>query len=822
MKWLYRALLGVVAMVLVAGAVLSVYGHKTLPVTHGELKLPGLRHAVVITRDASDVTHVQAQDPRDAWMALGYVHAQERPWQLAFNRRLMRGRLSEILGPATLSTDQTLLSLGVRRAALKQLDGVAPEVRLALEAYSRGVNAFFADSRQALPPEFLLTGDDPRPLAKRGEFWDAGDTAAWVLLMSLDLGKNWSEELMRLRMAKDLDTEAIHQLLPPYDDEEPASTADLSGLYRELGVFRRERATAAIDLAPSMAGLSMEDLIASGGKGSNNWVVDGSRSESGKPLLANDPHLSIGAPAIWYFAHISAPAVDGIEALDVIGATLPGTPYVVLGHTRGAAWGYTNTGPDTQDLYLEQLHPDDGNRYRLPDASDGSIQWASFDVEEVSIPVKGQGDVRYQVRRSRHGPVVSDVQGKTRDLIDTDRYALALRWSALDADNATMQAFSFVNRAQSVPDLMAAFKDFHSPMQNVVMADTGGRIAYKAAGRVPVRSPGNDIMGKAPAPGWLPQYDWVSWIAYEDTPQDNGDQGWIATANQRIHDLDYPHFIAQDWRPNYRKKRIDALLAGTKLHSVDSFSTIQADLLSSGVLKLMPFLKRAASQSKHPMAPSARSVVEGFDGVMDANAPGPLVFHAWFDAFLRRTVGKKLGQETFDALYGKRLFSEAVEGILFRADANWCGEAGCDVASVAAFDDAMDRVAAWQGQDVSRWQWGRQHPAISSHRPFSEVPAIAGLFEVAVPTGGDSHTVNVGEYRANHERMPFASRLAPSLRAIYDLADLDNSRFIYQTGQNGSVFSPRYSDMKREWADVRYRKLSMDGSSSTARLTLLP
>ncbi|GAA6141897.1 penicillin acylase family protein [Hydrogenophaga sp. 5NK40-0174] len=822
MKWLNRALLSVVMVLLLTGAVLAVYGRKTLPLMNGQLSLPGLKHPVLVTRDASDVTHVEAQDPRDAWMALGYVHAQERPWQMAFNRRLMRGRLSEILGPATLPTDQTLLTLGVRRAALAQLEGASPEVVSALEAYSAGVNAFFADSRQALPPEFLLTGDDPRPLAREGLFWDVGDSAAWVLLMSLDLGKNWSDELIRWRVARDLDTSAVHELLPPYDDEQPASSADLSALYRELGVYRAERATAGAAVPSTLAGLSMEELIASGGKGSNNWVVDGSRSTTGKPLLANDPHLSIGAPAIWYFAHLRAPAVDGFDALDVVGASLPGTPYVVLGHTQGAAWGYTNTGPDTQDLYLEQLHPDDPDRYRLPDAPDGTPRWASFEVEEVGIPVKGQGEVHYRVRRSRHGPVVSDVEGKTRDLLDTGRYALALRWSALDADNGTMQAFSAINRAQSVPALQAAFRDFHSPMQNVVMADIHGRIAYKAAGRVPVRADNNDIMGKAPAPGWLPQYDWVSWIPYEETPQDDGANGWIATANQRIHELDYPYFIAQDWRPDYRKKRIDALLGETEKHSVESFARIQSDLLSAGALKLMPFLRKAAGQSTHPMAPSAREVIERFDGVMNADAAGPLVFHAWYDAFLRQTVGQRLGQDTFDALYGKRLFSEAVEGILLRADDRWCGAGGCDAVSVAAFDEAMERVAAWQGRDVSRWQWGRAHPAISSHRPFSVVPAVAGLFEVAVPTGGDSHTVNVGEYRAHHDAMPFASRLAPSLRAIYDLSDLNNSRFIYQTGQNGSVFSPRYADMKHEWADVRYRKLSTDTAAPRSKLILTP
>ena len=259
------------------------------------------------------------------------------------------------------------------------------------------------------------------------------------------------------------------------------------------------------------------------GKGSNNWVVDGSRTISGKPLLANAPHLGLSAPAIWYFAHSKAPDVDGIKGMDVIGATLPGPPFVVLGRTSDVAWGFTNTGPDVQDLYLEQINPDNPKQYRLR-AGQGK-GWAEFETRVETIRIKGKPDEAFTVRSTRHGPVISDMPGRTHDLINNDRYALALRWTALDTDSRNVQATMDSNRVRSVDELLQALRNFAAPMQNVVMADRSGRIAYKAVGKVPLRSPENDIRGVAPSPGWDAKYDWTGWIPCDATPQDDGAKG---------------------------------------------------------------------------------------------------------------------------------------------------------------------------------------------------------------------------------------------------------------------------------------------------------
>jgi penicillin amidase len=416
--------------------------------------------------------------------------------------------------------------------------------------------------------------------------------------------------------------------------------------------------------------------------------------------------------------------------------------------------------------------------------------------------------------------VISDVPGRTQALIDTGRYALALRWTALDADNHNVQATLASNRAGSVAELLEAYREFHAPMQNVVAADRSGRIAFKAVGKVPLRQPGNDIRGVAPAPGWEARYDWAGWLPFEQTPQDDGSKGWIATANQRIHGPDYPHFLTQDWAASYRQERIEALLAQTPKHDLASFQAMHADQQSAATLRLLPFLQKTVSS--HPLAAAAQDTLQGFDGGMRPDRAAPLIYTAWIDEFTRGVVGGRLGKERFEAIYGKRLFRNAVEDLLERDDAGWCGADGCAAASSAALGRALDRLSAMQGPDVSAWRWGDAHPAISIHRPFSNVGALAPLFEVRTPTGGDPFTLNVGQYHLDKADTPFANRHAASLRAVYDLADLDKSVFIYQTGQGGNVFSGRYRDMSEAWGAVQYRPLQMQPERWVSSLKLVP
>jgi len=834
MRWIRRLFVALGLLLLSAAALGLWYARQTLPTLDGELRVSGLSAPVQVRRDTSDVTHVLASRSTDAWMALGYVHAQERGWQLAFNRAVMRGALAEFLGPSALPTDKLMRTLGIRQAAVRQLGLLPPEPRAAVEAYSAGINAFFAQTDQARTPEFLMLGVNPREAAANGGWWDAADSVGWSIMLALDLGGNWGNEFARLSALQVLDTDALWELFPPYPGEARAATADLGRLYRELGVFR-PAAGQKQSAAPAAPGGPVDDLRSriaqdlrawtdtfghAEGKGSNNWVLAGSRTVSGKPLLGNDPHLGLSAPAIWYFARLQAPAVGGLKGLDVIGATLPGTPFVVLGRTANAAWGFTNTGPDVQDLYLEQINPANPGEYRVP-STDGQPAWAPFTVRPEVIKVKGQPDVTHLVRRTRHGPVLSDAQPQHGEVIDTSRYVLSLRWTALEADDGNVLATVEANQAQSVDELLKAFADFQAPMQSVVMADRSGRIAYKAAGQVPLRAPDNDIRGVAPSPGWEARYDWTGWLPYADTPADDGGtRGWVATANQRVHGPDYPHFLTQDWAPPYRMERIAQLLEATPRHDLASLQRIQGDLFAAATLRLLPFLQQA--KSEHPLAAAAQQALQGFDGVMRADAAAPLIYSAWVDVFTRQVVGARLGEARFNTLYGKRLFRNAVEGILETDNKAWCGPAGCAAASGAALTRALDALQAVHGSDVSRWRWGDAHPAISVHRPMSNLKPLARWFEVRVPTGGDPFTVNVGQYHLDKADAPYANRHAASLRALYDLADLDRSVFIYQTGQSGNVFSGRYRDMSATWAANGHRRLSLNPETWAHSLTLRP
>ncbi|MGC3985673.1 MAG: penicillin acylase family protein [Pseudorhodoferax sp.] len=830
MRWFKRLGAVLLFVVLAALLVLGMYVWRSFPQLDGTLRVQGLQGAVTVERDASDVTHIKAAGARDAWFTLGFVHAQERGWQLEFNRRVMRGTLSEVLGEATLETDKLMRTLGIMQAAQRQLERMPPEARAALEAYSEGVQSFYANRPQALQPEFLLLGVRP---GQSGKAWEAVDCVGWSLMMALDLGGNWGTEFARLSAAQVVDTPRLWELFPPYPGEPPASTVDFAALYRQLGIYRTEpqpspktsrvpggvplAARLLDDAARTWSAAFVRDAGLSEGKGSNAWVVSGSNTASGKPLLANDPHLGLGAPAIWYFARLQAPQ------LDVIGATLPGLPFVVLGRTRTAAWGFTNTGPDVQDLYIEQIKPDDPMSYRVDDVQ-GQAAWARFDQRTETIRVKGRADVQHTVRSTRHGPVLSDAQSAHAKLIDLNRYVLALRWTALEADNKTALAMQRVNEAGTVGELLTAFSDYHSPMQNVMMADTTGRIAYKAVGRVPLRRPDNDIRGIAPAPGWDPRYEWAGWLPYADTPAHGAGEGaqpaWIANANQRPTPPDYPYFIGQDWAVPYRFDRIVDRLGATPHHDARSMAQLQGDTVSLATQRLLPFLRKASSS--HPLALGVQRMLQGFDGDMHGDSAAALVFSVWVDELTRGLLVPRLGQERFDALYGKRHFRGTVETALEADDAWWCAPRGCADQAGQALTRALDRLSKLYGDDPSRWRWDVAHPALSVHRPFGNVDLLARWFDVRVPTGGDTFTVDVGQYWPNDAKNPFASRHAASLRAIYDLADLERSQFIYQTGQSGLVFSSRYRDMAKEWSHTEYRLLRMAPESIPHTLRLAP
>ncbi|KQU64412.1 MULTISPECIES: penicillin acylase family protein [unclassified Rhizobacter] len=784
MTWLKRGALGLAIALGLAAALLWAYARSTLPQVDGEQRVEGLRAEVRIERDAQGVPTIHAASREDAMFGLGFAHAQDRLWQIETHRRIGAGQLAEAFGEPALDTDRFLRALGVRRAAQAQWQRASPATRYALEAYSAGINAYLAGSLKARPPEFVLLGLQPQR-------WTPVDSLAWATMMAWDLGGNWSTELLRMRLSLKMPVERINELLPPYPGEKPLSTADYAALFRGLkvdGTLGRQ----ALLTAPE-SGVE--------GVGSNNWVVAGSHTDSGLPLLANDPHLKLSAPSLWYLARLDAPGFQ------VAGATMPGLPIVVLGQSDRIAWGFTNTAPDVQDLYLERIRPDDDTQYQTPDG------WAAFERSTEVIKVKGHADVTMTVRSTRHGPVISDAGGPTEGLTgapNAPTYALAMRWTALDPDADSVDAGIGFNAARSVDEFIAASAGYVAPMQSMVVADVQGRIAMVAAGRVPVRGPAHDLKGLVPAPGWDARYDWIGSVPAGETPREvDPARGWIATANQRIVGPDYPHFLTSEWAVPYRHQRIEQLLAATPKHSIASLRTIQRDQLSLAALKLLPVLKRAVST--HPLATAAQRELASFDGTMAADRAAPLILSAWIRQLTQAVFSDELGAALYERQLGSRSFREALEGVLERQDGWWCDDKTtpavetCAQQVDAAFTRTLDELQQSQGAEVSAWQWGRAHQARAEHRPFSKVKALARWFELRAPVGGDTYTVNVSRVGLRPDATTgelYLDDHGPSLRALYDLGDKGRSRFMQSSGQSGIVFSPLYRNWVDRWARV--------------------
>jgi penicillin amidase len=771
-----------------------------MPVTAGTLRDQGQTREERIERDVHGIPTIDAASSEDAAFALGFVHAQDRLWQLETHKRIGAGRLAEAFGPAALDSDRFLRALGVQRASRAQWQAASAESRKLIEAYAAGVNTFVRDHLRARPPEFLILGLEPSA-------WEPVDTLAWGVMMAWDLGNNWATELLRLRLALKLPVARIDELIPPYPGDKPLAVADYAALYRELKVSPELATKALLSAPPSHVE----------GVGSNNWVVAGSRSSTGKPLLANDPHLKLTAPPLWYFVRIRTPQGS------VAGATMPGVPMVVLGQNDHLAWGWTNTAPDVQDLYLERIDPDDASRYRTPDG------WAPFERAEEIIKVKGQDDVRVTVRATRHGPVISDARVGEDVTGPRGRpaYAIAMRWTALDVDSDPIGAGIAFNRARSVEEFVAASARWVAPMQNMVVADRDGAIGFVAAGRVPVRRPDHDLKGLVPAPGWDARYDWAGFVDAGQTPRElNPARGWIATANHKVHDADYPHFITSEWVVPYRQRRIEQLLEATQKHDLDSFAALQADVKSLAGEPLRLALERANPQ--HALVAAARMALHDFDGTMAADRAAPLILWSFVRHLARGVFGDELGHD--EQLLGARSWHDALELVIARDDAFWCDDKRTPAAEKcaqqvdSALARALDELQQRHGSDVSAWRWGEAHQARSEHRPFSRVGALARAFELRVPVGGDTYTVNVSRVSLRPDPTTgelYLNEHAASLRALYDAADPTRSRVMHSGGQSGLPFSPHYRDFVGPWARVEYVPL-WPREATQARLVLVP
>ena len=760
--------MALIMVIAVGGAAGYLWLRTSLPQIAGTLELHGVTAPAEIRRDRHGVVHIRAETDDDAYFALGFAHAQDRLFQMEFMRRLGAGRLSELVGRPTVALDRRMRVFGLYRLAQTSYEHLAPGPRASLKAYAKGVNAYIETHPGVLAPELAFLGGTPEP-------WQPADSLVWARIMAMRLSANlWSEGL-RARLAERLDPDRIDAFWPEVGAQRVAPT---------LGAAETRQARTL--LAGMMR--SWPDALAPV-TASNFWIVAGRHTETGKPILANDPHLGFRAPGLWYLARIETPT------LSVTGATVPGVPMTILGHNGSIAWGFTTTGSDTQDLFLEKLDPSEPGRYLSPDGP------RPFAVRSETIVVRGAAPITVTIRSTRHGPVVSDLDPEARRLAGPG-HVVALAATALRPDDRTAGALWRLNRAKSWDGFIEAMRDFHAPQQNISYADVDGNIGFIAPGRVPIRRAGK---GLSPAPGWTGSHDWTGLIPFEALPRAfNPANGRIVNANHPVVGPDYPYDLGIGGTPPYRALRIHAMIDEGGSASPEKAGAMQNDTVSLAARELLPLMMKMTPRGEP--AAQALALLRDWDGRMAADRPEPLIFTAWLGMLNRLLYADETGP-LFRQMW--RLRPIFVRNVL-RGDRAWCDDTAtepretCPERLAAALDQALADLAETHGEDIERWRWGKAHYAHFRHPMLGWIPVLNRIGDIRVPASGGAFTVNRAQNRISDRRNPYASVHGAGYRAVYDLANLDRSLFMVATGQSGNPLSGHYRDLTPLWAAGRY------------------
>jgi penicillin amidase len=779
---------------------------RPLARTQGTLHLRGLQDKVEILRDPWGVPHIYAANLHDLMFAQGYVHAQDRLWQMDFHRRLLAGRLSEVLGEVTLPVDRWLRILGMGRVARQEASLLRAETLAALAAYAAGVSARIAQGR--LPVEFTLLRFEPEP-------WTVTDTLAWIKFMSWSLSVNWESELVRAQLIDRLGPERAAELEPACPEPHPYIVppgVDLAA----LGQAALDRAGAARPFTgpPPQAGL-----------GSNNWVLDGTHTATGTPLLANDMHVLMNIPSIWYENHLVG------ANLNVTGVTFPGIPGVVAGHNGHVAWGLTAGFPDTQDLYME----------RLRRTADGGVQyeyqgeWHNAQVLTEEIRVKGGKPALQEVIITRHGPIINALAPDlTGDPSEPGR-GLALCWTSLQPDTA-IEAILDTNRAVNCLQFREGLRHWVGPVLNVVYADTGGNIAYSFPGKVPIRAKGD---GTVPVPGWTGEYEWTGCIPFEELPHlYNPSPGYIATANNRTVADDYPYELGSEFCAGDRAQRITELIEAQEKIDIAYIQRMQFDQLSTSARAIARYLGQLAVDD--PNLAAVVALMRDWDGTLAAESPAAAVYQLFTRRMLALMLEDKLGSDLAARYAGKgptpvlqesSLFGQKartwLQEMLSQPDSHWFdrdgGECRDDVMRLA-LRETVDYLKAELGPKIDDWAWGKLHRLTYAHI-LGRVKPLDRLFNRGpYPLGGDNSTLwatGPAGYDLKGE-----SIIAPPFRFIADLGNLRNSWGMLSPGQSGQPGSKHYDDQIQDWFDGGYHPMLYDRKDveeqAQAHLNLLP
>jgi penicillin amidase len=857
----------VVALVLaiVAGLLFFWVVVRGLPQREGTALLPGLSGDVTVKRDEHGIPHLYASTEEDLFAAQGYIHASERMWQMEVWRHIGAGRLSELFGANQVDADRFIRTLGWRRAAERDLAAVSADTRRGLEAYARGVNAWL-DAREALPLPFVVTGmlgGGGGLVGYRPEPWSPLDTMTWAKVQAWQLGGDWDAEVFRSLASHKLDPAMVDELFPAYRDDRPvivpsgAPGSGGAGASRALPSVaagagssgpEHDRAGSPPSVGnPDAAGLlaltslgdqvrSLSGLgsarggpIASTGLGSNGWVVGPGRTSSGSAMLANDPHLGVSMPSVWYLIGLHCRPLGPDCPYEAAGAGFPGVPAVVLGHNATIAWGLTNLGPDVQDLFVEELDATDPDRYRYRGQS---LEMTS---RTETIRVAGGEDVPLVVRETIHGPVISDVvedlqprsagaDGQTGSSLVEPGVVFALRWTAIAEEDHSLEAILGINRAGDFAAFREALRGFGAPSQTFLFADVEGHIGLQAAGRIPIRASGD---GSAPVAGSEGAFDWTGYVLFDDLPYlFDPPEGVIVSANNAPVDAGYPRLLGRLWDPGYRAARIQERLRASGRLGPGEVRAIQGDVHLSAAGEVVPYLAAAT-----PATDDGRLLRDRIAAWQDLECDAASIGCAAYETFeyhlLRAVFDDELGASGREGLarryVGSLISREALRGLLARPNSRWWDDAttsGLAETRDERISAALDRAAADLRAQLGApegWTWGAVHRVAFREQTLGE--SGVGLLELILNRGpfaaaGSCATISrvcadlSAAYPAPDESAPqpppslqrvFEASTIPSYRLVIDLSDVDSGRIIQTTGQSGVPFDAHYDDLIDDW-----------------------
>lgn len=788
-KKIVNALIWVIGIVIILGGVavagVHMYVANSLPKIEGEATVKILDGDVEVTRDGMGVPHIVAKNDADLYRAQGYVQAQDRLFQMDLSRRQASGTLAEVIGAGAVSTDKFFRTFSLRDAAEKSWDAYDPEAQQILQWYADGVNAFIDEVKgtSKLSYEFKLLGYEPEP-------WTPIDSLTIGKYMAYDLGGNWNLQAFRHWALQNYTKEQMEELMTKYPDN--ASSIIEANIANPVDV----------------AGAFNVDLLPNEFNGSNNWVVSGKLTKSGKPLLADDPHLGLNTPSIWYQMHLQSPEQN------VSGVIFAGIPGIILGHNENIAWGVTNVGPDVQDLYIETPNPENPTQFKY----DG--KWEDAKVRKEPIKVKGGKTIDFEVVETRHGPIISDLVFKKQ----APTAVFSMQWTALQPTRELQAVIGF-NKAKNWDEFDLALKDFRAPAQNFVFASTDGTIAYKANGDIPIRKKGD---GQFPVPGDSSEYGWEGFIPYDELPTVvNPEKGYIATANNEIVGEEYPYHITNLWAQPYRYERIVEMLESVKIGDIDKetgkafegftsadMKAMQMDKKNLYAAEFLPsFLETIKANDKEGKYTNIVKMMEEWELYDNKDDAEPLVWNFLIEEIKATIFKNKMPEDVYSMMPGKyQIMDEMLRNAYAGKPGVWITQAGgLDKVVYGSFERAIADIQSKYGTSVSKWKWGSYHKTLFKHPLSSASDFIASYVNPApMASGGSRVTVMAaaddGNGNINH---------GASWRFVADLSRLQYAEHIVAPGQSGHFKSKWYDNQVSRWVYGRYHRTYINGDIQT-------